>query len=54
MLFDTHAHMDDRAFDSDREALLRAFPEQGIALLMNPGCSLVSSRAACELARRYD
>ena len=54
MRFDTHAHMDDRAFDSDREALLRAFPEQGIALLMNPGCSLVSSRAACELARRYD
>ena len=54
MLFDTHAHMDDRAFDSDREALLRAFPEQGIALLMNPGCSLASSRAACELARRYD
>ena len=21
MLFDTHAHMDDRAFDADREAL---------------------------------
>ena len=28
MLFDTHAHMDDRAFDDDREALLRALPEQ--------------------------
>ena len=46
MLFDTHAHMDDRAFDADREALLSALPEQGIGLLMNPGCSLVSSRAA--------
>ena len=54
MLFDTHAHMDDRAFDADREALLSALPEQGIGLLMNPGCSLTSSRAASALADRYD
>ena len=54
MLFDTHAHMDDRAFDADRETLLSALPEQGIGLLMNPGCSLVSSRAASALASRYD
>ena len=53
-LFDTHAHMDDKAFDVDREELLRALPEQGIALLMNPGCSLASSRAACDLAEKYD
>lgn len=53
MLFDTHAHMDDRAFDSDRETLLASLPEQGIGLLMNPGCSLESSRAACALARKY-
>ena len=54
MLFDTHAHMDDCAFDADREALLSALPEQGIGLLMNPGCSLTSSRAASALADRYD
>ena len=54
MLFDTHAHMDDRAFDADREALLDALPEQGIALLMNPGCSLESSRNASALSLRYD
>ena len=53
-LFDNHAHMDDKAFDADREELLRALPEQGIALLMNPGCSLASSRAACDLAEKYD
>ena len=46
--------MDDKAFDADREELLRALPEQGIALLMNPGCSLASSRAACDLAEKYD
>lgn len=54
MLFDTHAHMDDRAFDEDREALLTQLPEQGIGLLMNPGCSLASSRNAVALAERYN
>nr|MBQ8243853.1 TatD family hydrolase [Oscillospiraceae bacterium] len=53
MLFDTHAHMDDRAFDADREVLLSSLPGQGIALLMNPGCSLESSRNAVELAGQY-
>ena len=54
MLFDTHAHMDDRAFDGDREELLSSLPGQGIALLMNPGCSLASSRAASRLSQEYD
>ena len=54
MLFDTHAHMDDRAFDPDRQALLESLPDQGIALLMNPGCSLESSRCAVQLAAQYD
>ena len=54
MLFDTHAHMDDRAFDADREELLSALPGQGIGLVMNPGCSLESSRNTVKLAQRYD
>ena len=54
MLFDTHAHMDDRAFDDDRRELLSSLPEGGIALLMNPGCSLASSRAASRLSQEYD
>jgi len=54
MLFDTHAHMDDRAFDADREILLASLPEKSIGLLMNPGCSLASSRNASALSRRYD
>lgn len=54
MLFDTHAHMDDRAFDPDREELLRELPTKGIGLLLNPGCSLASSRNASELAKAYD
>lgn len=53
MLFDTHAHLDDHAFDADRDALLATLPGQGIGLLMNPGCSLATSRAACALAREH-
>ena len=54
MIFDTHAHLDDRAFDEDRPALLDALPTQGIRLVMNPGCSLASSRAAAALAAQQD
>jgi len=54
MLFDTHAHMDDRAFDTDREELLSGLPNQGLALVMNPGCSLESSRNVDLLTRQYD
>ncbi len=54
MLFDTHAHMDDGAFDIDRAELLENLPNQGIQLLMNPGCSLASSYNSSKLSREYD
>ena len=54
MLFDTHAHLDDRAFDEDREELLASLPGQGLELVMNPGCSLESSRNTVKLAAAYD
>ena len=44
MLFDTHAHYDDEAFDPDRELLLESLPQRGVALVLNPGCDLDSSR----------
>ena len=53
MLFDTHAHMDDRAFQQDRFSLLEGLAEKGVALVMNPGCSLESSRNAVALAEKY-
>lgn len=54
MLFDTHAHLDDQAFDQDRRELIAQLPQAGIGLMMNPGCSLASSRNAAALAREYD
>jgi len=54
MLFDTHAHLDDRAFDDDRAELLNNLPGQGLALVMNPGCSLESSRNVVKIAGEHD
>ena len=54
MLFDTHAHMNDPVFDTDREQVLLGLKDKGVALVMNPGCSLENSRQAVELARTYD
>jgi TatD DNase family protein len=52
-LFDTHAHYDAAQFDPDREAVLAALPEQEVALVVNPGCDLASSRKAVEYAQRW-
>ena len=51
MLFDTHAHLDSGAFRRDLPDILARLPGQGTGLLMNPGCDLPSSQAACALAR---
>ena len=49
MLFDTHAHLDARAFDADRAELIESLD----MLVMNPGCSLESSRNADALSKQY-
>lgn len=53
MLFDTHAHYDDEAFDADRDALLTALPQRGVGLILNPGCDVESSRKAVAYAAAY-
>jgi TatD DNase family protein len=53
VLFDTHAHLNDRAFDCDRTQLLETLPQQGVTFLMNAGCSLESSRECVAMAQQY-
>ena len=53
MLFDTHAHYDDAAFDADRDALLEALPASGVGLVIDPGCDVKSSEHALQLAARW-
>lgn len=52
-LFDTHAHYDSGAFNADRLELLASMPEQGVELILNPGCDLESSRTAVSLADHF-
>ena len=54
MIFDTHAHYDDPAFDLDRDALLISLHNSGIGCIIDPGCDLKSSLAAAGLAEKYD
>ena len=54
MIFDTHSHYDDAAFDEDREELLESLPAQGISNVVNVGASLLSCRQTLELIRQYD
>lgn len=54
LLFDTHAHYDDEAFDADREEVLASLAAAGIGLVLNPGADLASSQKAAELAQSHD
>lgn len=53
MLFDTHAHYNDQAFDADRDSLLSSLPEAGVGLVLCPGCDIESSKACVELAEKH-
>ena len=53
LIFDTHAHYDDEAFDADREELLAAMLEQGVGLILDPGCDLETSQKVVALAEKY-
>ena len=53
MIFDTHAHLNDPAFDEDREELISGLPEKGISFVMNVGCCLDSSKDCIALAEKY-
>ena len=54
MYFDTHAHLDDAAFDEDRDDVLARLTECGVENVLDPGCDPESSRKAASLAERED
>ena len=53
MLFDTHAHMNDPAFDDDREVVLLGLKDKGVDRMMNVGCCLDSSKDCIAMAEKY-
>ena len=54
MYFDTHAHLDDKAFDPDREELIAGFVSASVDLVLNPGCDPASSERAASLAAEHE
>ena len=53
MIFETHAHYDDEAFDGDREELIASMRQNGIEYIVNVGSSLKSTAQSIELAKKY-
>ncbi len=53
MIFDTHAHYNDRLFDEDRDELLSSMPENGVGLIMNACSRLDEMPLILELCEKY-
>lgn len=53
MLIDSHAHLDDRKYDEDREAVIARAKEAGVEIIINVGYDLRSSGASVLLASNH-
>jgi hydrolase, TatD family len=54
MLFDTHAHYDDKRFDKDRQELLGTMKENGVGTIVNVSASIESWQDTLSLTKEYD
>ncbi|HIW57213.1 MAG TPA: TatD family hydrolase [Firmicutes bacterium] len=54
MLFDTHAHLDDKSFDKDRDELIEEIRGSGVTNIMDIGADIESSKKALSIAKKYD
>ncbi len=54
MIFDTHAHYDDIAFDEDRDELIEYMHQNGVDYIVNAGEAVKSSLAGVEMGKKYE
>lgn len=54
VIFETHAHYEDEAFDEDRDELIKSLPESGIGYVANVGSSIATCHRTVELIKYYD
>src|ERR1700736_1744909 len=52
-MIDTHAHVHDRSFDEERDAMLARARARGVNAVVTIGCDVEDSRRACEVSERY-
>ena len=53
MIFDSHAHYDDQAFDEDRDEVVSGLYQAGVGAVVNVGASLRGVRDTAALAEKY-
>ena len=53
MIFDTHAHYDDKQFDEDRDVLLNSMLKEGIGGIVNVGSDIDSWNKIQQLTEKY-
>ena len=53
MLIDSHAHLDDLRYDTDRDNVLQRAESAGIEAIVTIGCDLATSQAAVALAQAH-
>ncbi len=54
MIFESHAHYDDKRFDPDREELLSSMPEHGVETIINVGSDLEGVKKTLDLIQQYE
>lgn len=53
-IFDTHAHYDDEAFESDRDSLILSLKDRGVVGIVSCGCDIASTVANQNLSHSFD
>lgn len=53
-MIDSHAHLDFKEFDKDREEVIKRFFDAGGEKIINVGCDLKSSARSAALAKKYE
>lgn len=54
LIFDTHAHYDDKSFDEDRAEVLKMLPQNNVFAVVNAGADIESSVKSIEISKEYD
>ncbi|MDI9509359.1 MAG: TatD family hydrolase [Bacillota bacterium] len=54
MIFETHAHYEDRAFDDDREDLLNSLSKNNIEYVVNVSSAIETVKQSIDLAESYE
>ena len=54
MLYDTHAHLNNKIFDSDRDEVMKKIKASGVGLVNNIGADIKTSYESIALAEKYD